>query len=167
MIENIIFYLLAIVIAVFSVMAVTSKRIIRSATYLLFVLLAMSGLYLILDYEYLFVVQVAVYAGGIMVLIIYAVLLTQKPGERVPAEKLSKRLWAAVLSIAGVVLSGVIIFQNINRVYHLAEHHEIDIHKLGHALMGTGKYQYLLPFEFISVLLLASIVGAIMIGRKR
>jgi len=70
MAQQIIFYILAVIISVFSIMAVTSKRLIRSATYLLFVLLGTAGLYLLLGYHYLFAVQVAVYAGGIMVLYI-------------------------------------------------------------------------------------------------
>ena len=57
MAEQIIFYILAALIAIFSVLAVTSKRIIRSATYLLFVLLGTAGLYLLLGYHYLFAVQ--------------------------------------------------------------------------------------------------------------
>ena len=60
MAEQIIFYILAAVIAIFSILAVTSKNIIRSATYLLFVLLATAGLYLQLGYNYLFAVQIAV-----------------------------------------------------------------------------------------------------------
>ena len=44
---------------------------------------------------------------------------------------------------------------------------EIDMHLIGHTLMGTGKYQYLLPFEAVSVLLLACIVGGLLIARKR
>lgn len=167
MAEHIIFYLLSAVIVVFSIMAVTSKRLIRSATYLLFVLLAVAGWYLILDYEYLFAVQTAVYAGGVMVLFIFAILLTQKPGESIPKEPLSQRIWGLLLSVAGVLFCGTIIFQNISRVYEIAKHTEIDTHLLGTTLMGTGKYEYLLPFEAISVLLLASVVGAIMIARKR
>jgi NADH-quinone oxidoreductase subunit J len=60
MAEQIIFYVLAIVIVVFSILSVTSRRILRSATYLLFVLLATAGLYLLMGYQFLFGVQVSV-----------------------------------------------------------------------------------------------------------
>ena len=113
MAQQIIFYILALIIAVFSVMAVTSGRLIRSATYLLFVLLATAGLYLLLGYTYLFAVQTAVYAGGIMVLFIFAILLTQKPGDRITPESLKQRTLAIVLSIVGALFCGVIIFSNI------------------------------------------------------
>lgn len=167
MAEQIIFYILAAIIAVFSVLAVTSKRLIRSATYLLFVLLSTAGLYLLLSYHYLFAVQTAVYAGGIMVLFIFAILLTQKPGDRITPEPLRQRVLAIVLSVVGIAFCGHIIFHNINRVYTYVASSELPTKELGMTLMGSGKYQYILPFEAISVLLLACIVGAIMVARKR
>ena len=167
MAQQIIFYILALIIAVFSVMAVTSGRLIRSATYLLFVLLATAGLYLLLGYTYLFAVQTAVYAGGIMVLFIFAILLTQKPGDRITPESLKQRTLAIVLSIVGALFCGVIIFSNIKKVYTLVEQTKIDTKHIGMTLMGTGKFQYMLAFEAVSILLLACIVGAIMIARKR
>lgn len=72
MAEQIIFYILALVIVVFSILAVSGKLVIRSATYLLFVLIATAS-YLLLNFHYLFAVQIAVYAGGIMVLFIMAI----------------------------------------------------------------------------------------------
>jgi NADH-quinone oxidoreductase subunit J len=167
MAEQIIFYILAIVIAIFSVMAVTSKNIIRSATYLLFVLLATAGLYLLLGYHYLFAVQIAVYAGGVMVLFIFAILLTNKPGENVKTELPVRRIVAGITAFAGLAFCAHIIYYNVNKVYTLVAQSEITPQQIGHAMMGTDKYQYLLPFETISILLLACIVGAIMIARKR
>ncbi|MCE5330558.1 MAG: NADH-quinone oxidoreductase subunit J [Bacteroidales bacterium] len=167
MAQQIIFYILAVIISVFSIMAVTSKRLIRSATYLLFVLLGTAGLYLLLGYHYLFAVQVAVYAGGIMVLYIFAILLTQKPGEKITPEPLRQRVLAIVLSLVGIVFCGYIIFSNITKVYTLVTQSELNTKHIGMTLMGTEKFQYLLPFEVISILLLACIVGAIMIARKR
>ncbi|MDR0811624.1 MAG: NADH-quinone oxidoreductase subunit J [Paludibacter sp.] len=167
LIENLIFYALATIIAVFSIMAVTSRRLIRSAVYLLFVLLATAGLYLIMGYYYLFAVQITVYAGGIMVLFIFAILLTQKPGAKITPEPLKQRIAALILAGVGIVFCGHIIFHNITRVLSLPVFKEMSIKHLGLTLMGTEKFQYLLPFETISILLLACIVGAIMIARKR
>jgi NADH-quinone oxidoreductase subunit J len=167
MAQQIIFFILAALIAVFSILAVTSKRIIRSATFLLFVLLGTAGLYLLLGYHYLFAVQIAVYAGGIMVLFIFAILLTNRPGEKVVSERKDRRLAAAFTALVGLAFCGHIIYWNINKVYSLVVPAESKVQDIGLALMGTGKYQYLLPFEFISVLLLACIVGSLMIARKR
>jgi NADH-quinone oxidoreductase subunit J len=167
MAQQIIFYILALIISVFSIMAVTSKRLIRSATYLLFVLLATAGLFLIMGYHYLFAVQTAVYAGGIMVLYIFAVLLTQKPGERITPEPMKQRVLAIILSSVGFVFCGYIIISNFDKVYTLVSQDELNTKDIGLTLMGTDKFQYLLPFEVVSILLLACIVGAIMIARKR
>ena len=63
-------------IIVFSVLTVTTRKILRSATYLLFTLFATAGIYFQLDYEFLGAVQIAVYAGGIVVLFVFSILLT-------------------------------------------------------------------------------------------
>ena len=77
----ILYFVTALVIIVFSVMTVTSRKILRSATYLLFVLLATAVMYFQLGYQFLGAVQIAVYAGGIMVLFVFAILLTQRPDQ--------------------------------------------------------------------------------------
>lgn len=167
MAEQIIFYILAIVIIIFSIMAVTSQKIIRSATYLLFVLLATAGLYLMLDYHFLMAVQIAVYAGGVMVLFIFAILLTSQPGEAIKFEKPGRMFVAALAALAGLFICGNIIFHNVNKAYTYVTQGELNMQDVGMALMGTGKNQYLLPFEAISLLLLGCIIGGIMIARKR
>lgn len=166
MAQQIIFYILALAIAVFSILAVTSKRVIRSATYLLFVLLATAGLFLLLNYHYLFAVQVTVYAGGIMVLFIMSIFLTHKPGDQFITRMSWKVRSSAFLAVTGLVLCGYIIVKNVTRVYSYINGNELQMQDLGTTMMGTEKYQYLLPFEVISVLLLACIIGAILIARK-
>ena len=69
----IIYVIIALTIIVFSVLAVTTKKILRSATYLLFVLLATAAIYFQMDYEFLGATQIAVYAGGIVVLFVFAI----------------------------------------------------------------------------------------------
>ncbi len=167
MAQQVIFFILALIIATFSILAVTAKQIIRSATYLLFVLLATAGLYLLLGYNYLFAVQIAVYAGGVMVLFIFAILLTNRPGENVKTELAVRRVAAGATALAGLAFCGHIIYWNIKKVSGLPEMLDLSPQQLGHTMMGTDKYQYLMPFETISILLLACIVGAIMIARKR
>jgi NADH-quinone oxidoreductase subunit J len=168
MANQIIFYVLATIIAIFSVLAVTSNRIIRSALYLLFVLLSTAGLYLTLGYPYLFGVQVAVYAGGVMVLFIFAIFLTNKPGENVDRELILRRIGAGAISLIGLGFCAHIIYHNIKRAFIASTQiEEMSIQNIGHTLMGTKHAEYLLPFEVISILLLACIVGSIMIARKR
>ena len=81
----IVFAVLALIIVVFSFLAVTSRRILRAVTYLLFVLFATAGLYFQLDYQFLGAVQLTIYAGGIIVLYVFSILLTSGVGEK--AEK--------------------------------------------------------------------------------
>ena len=167
MAQQIIFFVLAAIMAIFSLLAVSSKKIIRSATYLLFVLLGTSGMYLLLGYNYLFAVQIAVYAGGVMVLFIFAILLTNKPGESLKTELPVRRVAAGLTALGGLAFCAHIIYYNVKRVSEMSVMAEITPQQLGHTMMGTDKFQYLLPFETISILLLACIVGAIMIARKR
>lgn len=166
MAELIIFGILALVIVVCSFMAVTTRLIIRSATYLLFVLLGTAGLYLMMGYQFIAAVQVAVYAGGVMILYIFSILLTNDPGMEVKYEKSGRMILAGIVSVAGLAICGHIIYYNISRVYSYVET-SLDMTTLGRIMMGTDKYQYLLPFEAISILLLACIIGGIMIARKR
>lgn len=165
--EMVVFGILALIIVVFSILAVTSQKIIRSATYLLFVLIATAGLYLFLEYHFLAMVQIAVYAGGVMVLFIFSILLTHNPGQEVKFEKPKRMLVAGLASLAGLAICGHIIYNNVNKFFVYTHHQEFDMKHVGETLMGTDKYQYMLPFEAVSILLLACIIGAIMIARKK
>lgn len=160
------FAFLAAVILVFSVMTVTTKRILRAATYLLFVLFATAGIYFQLNYSFLGAVQLLIYAGGIIVLYVFSILLTSSDEEK--KETLCNRriVPGLVASLAGTALCLFLLLTH-SFVPVSSAAGEVDTHMIGHTLMGTGKYQYLLPFEAISVLLLACIVGGLLIARKR
>ena len=163
--EKIIFYLLAAVIIVFSVLTVTSRKILRAAVYLLFVLMATAGLYFMLNYNFLAAVQLTVYSGGIVVLIVFAVLLTaHMESDLEPAGKM-KSLFSALLAIggAGVTLFAMYSFPFKEGVVIEAPY---DVKAVGLKMLSYGDYGYVLPFEVISVLLLAAIVGAIIIAKK-
>lgn len=164
--ELIVFLILAVFITVCSVLTVTTSRILRSATYLLFVLFGTAGIYFQLNYSFLGAVQLLVYAGGITVLYVFSILLTSSQGDK--AEKLkSSKMWAGLItSVAGLAICLFVMLKH-EFLPSQFEHGELDVHTIGHALMGAGKYQYILPFEVISILLLACIVGGILIARKR
>lgn len=164
--DSFIFYLLAAAIVVFSILTVTTKRILRAATYLLFVLFATAGLYFRLNYSFLGAVQLTVYAGGIIILYVFSILLTSPEGDHAAPLRTSKFIAGLASALIGL---GVVLFIIMNHQFASGTLMlgEIDMRVLGTALMGTSKYQYLLPFEAISVLLLACIVGGITIARKR
>ena len=160
------FAFLAAVILVFSVLTVTTKRILRAATYLLFVLFATAGIYFQLNYSFLGAVQLLIYAGGVVVLYVFSILLTSYDEERTASLR-NRRIGAGlVAALAGVALTLFLLLTHSFAPSAFTEG-EIDMHLIGHTLMGTGKYQYLLPFEAVSVLLLACIVGGLLIARKR
>lgn len=165
--NQVIFFLLSAVIVVCSIMAVTSRRILRATTYLLFVLFATAGYYFQLDYHFLGAVQVTIYAGGILVLFVFAILLTSKLGEKSDRISSRKRGWGLFAAILGACICGYTLLTHDFFPSQFAAGGELDMKTVGHALMGMDKYQYLLPFEAISVLLLACIIGGIMIARKR
>lgn len=165
--QQVIFYLLAIVIVVCSILVVTTRRILRAATYLLFVLLSTAGIYFMLDYTFLGSVQIAVYAGGILVLFVFSILLTSHPGESCEKANLTKRILGITAALTGAAVCAYALFTYQWPSFDLIATGEHPIKALGHALIGMDKFQYLLPFEAVSVLLLACIIGAIMIARKR
>ena len=106
----IVFAVLALIIVVFSIMTVTSRRILRAATYLLFVLFATAALYIQLDYQFLGAVQLTIYAGGIIVLYVFSILLTSGVGEKTDKPEMKKVLPAVVASLGGLALAGWLIF---------------------------------------------------------
>lgn len=164
---KIVFYFLAAAIAVFSVMAVTTRRILRAATYLLFVLFATAGLYFFLNYSFLGAVQLMVYAGGVIILYVFSILLTSTDKES-PSPLFSLRRWIAMIaSIGGICVVAFLVLTNVWPEVHAPATDEVNMKLIGHTLMGTEKGQYLLPFELMSVLLLACMVGGILIARKR
>ena len=165
-VSQIAFYVLALTIVVFSVLMVTSRRILRSAVYLLFVLIATAGLYLLLDYHFLAAVQLTVYAGGIMVLLVFAIYLTGEAGQKINKLPVRKILAGATASLAGLALLAFVILKNVKIGQTATSVNEVDTQVIGTVLMGTDKYQYLLPFEAVSVFLLACIIGGILMARK-
>jgi len=166
--STIFYWIIALSIVIFSVLTVTTRKILRAATYLLFVLFATAALYFKLDYEFLGSVQIAVYAGGIVVLFVFAILLTTHPGDN--SEQLASR--KKILGLAGAVAAAAacvwaLCSRCADMFTPLPAMDNPSMHRIGEAMLGTGYEQYLLPFEAISVLLLACIIGGVVIARKR
>lgn len=164
----IMYLIIALSIVIFSVLTVTTRKILRSATYLLFTLFATAALYFKLDYEFLGAVQIAVYAGGIVVLFVFSILLTSHPGHA--SERLvSRRRFFGITAAAAtlLVVGWALLCRCGVALRQLPEMSNPTMHKIGEALMGTGQFQYLLPFEAISILLLACIIGGVAVARKR
>jgi NADH-quinone oxidoreductase subunit J len=159
------FYIFSAVILVFSILAVTSRRILRAAVFLLFVLVATSGYYFMLQYQFLAAVQLSLYAGGIVVLIIFSILLTHHISHKFELPPFIHIFLGLLVTIVG---AGVSIVTILNFPFKSTINQPIgtDMSEIGRQLMNTGNNGYALPFEVISILLLASMIAAIIIAKK-
>ena len=164
------FCILAVVIIGSAIMCVTTKRIMRAATFLLFVLFGVAGIYFLLDYTFLGAAQISIYAGGITMMYIFAIQLVSKRTLQGLQEhvKGNRVLTGALAALIGFGTVMIIFFKNqlFDRMAMMSADAEVPMDKIGHAMVGAEKYQYVLPFEFISIFLLACIIGGIMIARK-
>lgn len=164
--NTIIFTGLAIVMIVSAVFAVTSSKIMRATTLLLFVLFSTAGIYFMLHYNFLGAVQITVYAGGIVVLFIFAILLIGKGSVDITQTSLRRYFAGIVTALTGMVIT-IYLITHTDFAATKFTAGGVEMKELGMALMGTEKYNYILPFEVMSVLLLACTVGAILIARKK
>jgi len=163
--SDILFFLLSGMILIFSVLTVTTRLILRSAVYLLFVLISTAGLYFMLNYNFLAAVQLTVYAGGIVVLIIFSILLTSHISERAKVANRFQGLMSALAVVAGATLTLITIISYSFPAKSLIVAPS-DVKSIGRALVSYNENGYALPFEVVSILLLASMIGAIIVARK-
>lgn len=161
----IMFYLFAAVIVVFALLSITTRRILRAAVYLLFVLVSTAGLYFMLEYQFLAAMQLALYAGGIVVLIIFSILLTHHIDHKFEKPALANVLLGGGIAIVGSALA---IMTLLSHQFQANTDVPIDssMRTIGMQLLETGKNGYALPFEVISILLLAAMIAAIIIAKK-
>lgn len=162
----IIFYIIAGVMIIFSLLAVTSRRILRAAVYLLFALAGTAALYFMLDYHFLAAMQLIVYAGGIVVLIIFSILLTTHINEKLEKPAPGKVFITSVLTLGGFVVTVYTLSQH-NFIVSDTPQAEATVNHIGEKLLSVGEGGYVLPFEVISILLLAAMVGAIVIAKRK
>lgn len=164
--QEIVFYIVGACIIVSSILAVTTGRLLRAATYLLFVLFGTGAIYGILGYTFLSAVQLMVYAGGIVVLYVFSILLTQSDKNMKYRQNRAKLISVLITTVVGAVLVLFLVMTNGFVLNLIPQGVELPVDQIGHALIGTDKYQFVLPFEAVSVLLLACMIGAILIARK-
>jgi NADH-quinone oxidoreductase subunit J len=163
--NQIMFIVFSAVIVLFSILTVTSRRILRAATFLLFVLVATSGMYFMLQYQFLAAVQLTLYAGGIVVLIIFSILLTSHISQKFEPIGWKKSIFGAIASVLGIVVCVTSILQYKFQATTQAAT-EVNMKVIGKSLLNYGENGFVLPFEVISVLLLAAMVAAIIIAKK-
>lgn len=170
--HNIMFVILAVVMVLASLATVLTKSVVRATTYLFFVLLGTAGMYFLLGYTFLGAAQVMVYAGGVIVLYVFAILLTDGAKDKTFKRTRKDASRGLLLSLAGFVTFAWVILSHQFKAQLLSAPSEqvsanATVQSIGHHLLSSGQGGYLLPFEAVSVLLLACIVGALIIARKR
>ncbi len=165
--ERVIFYIFAILIVVMAIASVTSRKVLRAVIYLLLSLISISAIYFMLEYNFLGALQLAVYAGGIIILFIFAVLLVHQIEEDLDEPTLGRKMLMGGLSAVGLGLTLFTIWGHDFKTAIATK--AFDVKDIGRGLLETGDGGFILPFEVISVLLLASMIGAIIIikgGKK-
>lgn len=165
--ETIIFYLFALLTAGSAVTLAVTRNVVNAAWILFVVLFGMAGMYVFAGAEFLAMAQVIIYVGGILIVILFGVMLTQKVRGEVPRTGLINMLPGALLSTA-LFAAFLILIQSVDFNSALPgattslPSTETDVTAIGKATVT----QYLLPFEVISVLLLAALIGAAYLTRK-
>jgi NADH:ubiquinone oxidoreductase subunit 6 (subunit J) len=174
-VATVLFWFTLVFTAASALLVATSRKILHAAFALCLCFLGVGGIYLFLHADFLAAVQLIVYVGGILVLILFAVMFSShtqdSPGE---SARSPLALGAGALAAGAAFLAIVLMLIRLAKPFGRAmEAHGGDLYRhtasvapgeegLGHLLMG----QYLLPFELASIVILAALLGAVVIARK-
>lgn len=159
----IIFYILAALVLTFGILTVFTRKIFRAAVFLLLSLIGIAGIYLLMDMEFVAAIQIIVYVGGIVVLIIFSIFLTQQAGEKLMKQKVWRMSMGSALAIIGFLFTMKII---TNHIFQPESTVAIDnsVKTIGIQLLDYQNHGYVFPFEVVSILLLAALIGSIVIA---
>lgn len=159
------FYVLSGAVLLTAIVSVVTRNIFRAAVFLLFALIGIAGIYLLMDQLFIAAVQTIVYVGGIVVLIIFSIFLTQQAGVQLPAPLRSRSLFAGLAALCGFVL---LALQLVTHPFRSGTGAPVtaDVRSIGSAMLELGTGGYALPFELVSILLLAAMIGCIVIAIK-
>ncbi len=162
---DIAFYFFAILIIASAYIVVTSKNIMYSAFALLFTFFGVAGIYVLLNADFLAITQIVIYIGGILVLIIFGVMLTNRiTGVDIKTGTMSKfQIWMTAILCVIAAIGLILIFTQTNWNTALSPTKASTIEDIGTLLLTD----YLIGFEIASVLLLIAIIGAALIARRK
>lgn len=161
MIESVIFYLLAAMVVIPALLVVTMKNVFHSALWLIASLMGVAGIYAMLAADFLFAVQLMVYAGGIMVVLLFVVLLSGTPADWSIRQLNEKAGPALLFSLFFVTLLGTALYRWPVVQFSVAP--EPTTGPLGELLLGD----MVLPFEVVALVLVVALVGAVYFSVKR
>ena len=161
---QILFWLLSVMALFGALMVVVSRNPVYSVLWLIVTFFAISGHYILLNAQFLAIVNIIVYAGAIMVLFLFVIMLMNLNKETEP----QKNRW---LKIAGALAGGCLLLVLVAALYKSEMHGQSAevktggiglIKNLGKELFST----YVVPFEISSILFISAMVGAVVIGKK-
>ena len=161
-----VFYVLASVALLSAVMVIWSRNVVHSAIYLVLTFLCVAGVYVLLRAEFVAAVQVFVYAGGIVVLFLFVIMLVNLRDALGPRVRVHATVSAVVGAAATILLLYVAVSGGLRTGYGPG----LDLSAQGGNLQQVGwalYSDYLLPFEIASILLLVAMIGAIVLARQK
>lgn len=163
---TLLFYAIAFAAIVLAIAVSTSRRLLRAAVYLMGALLMSAGLYVMLGAEFLAGIQVLVYVGGIVIVIVFAVMLTRSAELQLDTPPLRRKILGMLASIVFAAMTGWVCWTSVFAIAEQSAVPAVNTEAIGLKLLDTGGSGYILPFEIISLLLLAAMIGGIVIARK-
>jgi NADH-quinone oxidoreductase subunit J len=161
----IIFYVLSILVLIFGILTVFTRRIFRAAVYLLLSLIGIAGIYILMELEFIAAIQIIIYVGGIVVLIIFSIFLTHQAGEKLSVYRPKRLFWSVLLTGAGLILTTSVLFRYTFKPAGIPGV-EDSVRNIGRQLLDYKHHGYVFPFEVVSILLLAALIGSIVIALK-
>jgi NADH-quinone oxidoreductase subunit J len=165
-VSSILFYAISALILGAGLLAVTSVKIFRAAIWLLFSLIGIAALYFWMQVEFIAAIQIVVYVGGIVVLIIFSIFLTQQSGKEMQSPGLAKKIFAGLAALFGTAFVHNLIVHYEGFAFNSAKPFNPDVAEIGTQMLSTTSHGFILPFEVVSMLLLAAMVGCIVIAMR-
>ncbi len=159
---GIIFWILTFIIIVSALLVVTLKNIFHSALFLILCLFAVAGIFILLHAEFLAAAQVLIYVGAVSILIIFAIMLTSNMASKKIVQTNQNALVAFFACLMFLVVTLVLINKTGVWNYSTRGLPVENILTIGKLLMTD----FMLPFEVVSVLMLAAMIGAIVLARE-
>ena len=160
--QNVVFGVLAVAMAVAAVRVVTTQNVVHAALYLVVVLAGVAAIYVLLAAEFIAVVQVIIYIGAIVLLILFGTMLTRAPIGRSADLDNDQRWLGLVLSVFLLGVLGAVLTDAYGTTKLPKDPVVQRTGDVGISIFQT----YVVPFEVVSVLLLAALVGAVVIARR-
>jgi NADH-quinone oxidoreductase subunit J len=158
-----VFYILSAITLATAFLTILSKNPIHSAIYLVMCFFSIAGHYLMFNAQFLAIVHIIVYSGAIMILMLFTIMLMNLNKEDEQNKPILTRIAAAIsFCLVAFVLLATFIKAQTTHEYKVATEDFQSIKVLGQVLLN----EYMIPFEFASVLLLVSMIGAVLLSKK-